>query len=91
MVSVVQMVEHQVVILAVAGSSPVTHPEWRTPCSGGGFFFISPQPEPSASRSRTFARSRNPANNPQLTRDCFPVRIVIIKKKMGVSVESDRC
>ncbi len=26
MVSVVQLVEHQVVILGVAGSSPVTHP-----------------------------------------------------------------
>ena len=27
MVAVVQLVEHQVVILAVAGSSPVSHPE----------------------------------------------------------------
>lgn len=27
MVTVVQLVEHQVVILAVAGSSPVSHPE----------------------------------------------------------------
>ncbi len=29
MVSVVQLVEHQVVILGVAGSSPVTHPTGR--------------------------------------------------------------
>lgn len=27
MVAVVQLVEHQVVILGVAGSSPVSHPE----------------------------------------------------------------
>ncbi len=27
MVAVVQLVEHQVVILAVAGSSPVSHPD----------------------------------------------------------------
>ena len=30
MVAVVQLVEHQVVILGVAGSSPVSHPE-QTP------------------------------------------------------------
>lgn len=31
MVDVVQLVEHQVVILAVAGSSPVIHPEEQLP------------------------------------------------------------
>lgn len=30
MVAVVQLVEHQVVILAVAGSSPVSHPRYNT-------------------------------------------------------------
>ncbi len=30
MVAVVQLVEHQVVILAVAGSSPVSHPMRKT-------------------------------------------------------------
>ena len=30
MVAVVQLVEHQVVILAVAGSSPVSHPKPKT-------------------------------------------------------------
>lgn len=34
MVDVVQLVEHQVVILAVAGSSPVIHPdEWEVQIS----------------------------------------------------------
>ncbi len=31
MVAVVQLVEHQVVILAVAGSSPVSHPDAQGP------------------------------------------------------------
>lgn len=31
MVAVVQLVEHQIVILVVAGSSPVSHPEVDTP------------------------------------------------------------
>lgn len=31
MVAVVQLVEHQVVILAVAGSSPVSHPDIGNP------------------------------------------------------------
>ena len=30
MVGVVQLVEHQVVVLGVAGSNPVTHPEGQT-------------------------------------------------------------
>ena len=39
MVDVVQLVEHQVVILAVAGSSPVIHPdEWEVRVSGLPFF-----------------------------------------------------
>ena len=33
MVDVVQLVEHQVVILAVAGSSPVIHPDETPPAS----------------------------------------------------------
>ena len=39
MVAVVQLVEHQVVILAVAGSSPVSHPdaENRSRAVGGRF------------------------------------------------------
>ena len=38
MVAVVQLVEHQVVILAVAGSSPVSHPEveHRLTCTYAG-------------------------------------------------------
>ena len=36
MVAVVQLVEHQVVILAVAGSSPVSHPQ------AGGHFALPP-------------------------------------------------
>jgi hypothetical protein len=38
MVSVVQLVEHQVVILGVAGSSPVTHPTGQRVFSPSGFF-----------------------------------------------------
>ena len=41
MVAVVQLVEHQVVILGVAGSSPVSHPDERPPAlilRAGGFF-----------------------------------------------------
>lgn len=45
MVAVVQLVEHQVVILAVAGSSPVSHPvvEHRPTCeyAGGAVFFFA--------------------------------------------------
>ena len=48
MVSVVQLVEHQVVILAVAGSSPVAHPS-GTPENVGrhfrGFFWFVRQPQ----------------------------------------------
>ena len=43
MVAVVQLVEHQVVILAVAGSSPVSHPrlKHRLTCAyAGGAVFI---------------------------------------------------
>ena len=43
MVTVVQLVEHQVVILGVAGSSPVSHPKHKRPeldsPSRGAFFF----------------------------------------------------
>jgi hypothetical protein len=43
MVGVVQLVEHQVVILGVAGSSPVTHPiEARKPAPSGVGFFVFP-------------------------------------------------
>jgi hypothetical protein len=46
MVTVVQLVEHQVVILGVAGSSPVSHPEY-TPGQAlrlvGGFLFSLPR------------------------------------------------
>ncbi len=43
MVAVVQLVEHQVVILVVAGSSPVSHPDTETPPTrvGGVFGFGS--------------------------------------------------
>ena len=42
MVGVVQLVEHQVVILGVAGSSPVTHPiEAREPVSARRPAFLS--------------------------------------------------
>ena len=41
MVAVVQLVEHQVVILAVAGSSPVSHPTGKAPESIGGFFLFA--------------------------------------------------
>ena len=44
MVAVVQLVEHQVVILAVAGSSPVSHPEveHRLTCEdAGGAVFVA--------------------------------------------------
>ena len=42
MVTVVQLVEHQVVILGVAGSSPVSHPEYKSPgwFPAGGFFYF---------------------------------------------------
>ncbi len=40
MVTVVQLVEHQVVILAVAGSSPVGHPEEKAPILWIGAFFV---------------------------------------------------
>ncbi len=36
MVAVVQLVEHQVVILGVAGSSPVSHPTQDAPGVPGG-------------------------------------------------------
>lgn len=39
MVAVVQLVEHQVVILVVAGSSPVSHPKLPSPALG--IFYIS--------------------------------------------------
>ena len=39
MVAVVQLVEHQVVILVVAGSSPVSHP--NVPSLALGIFYIS--------------------------------------------------
>ena len=39
MVVVVQLVEHQVVILVVAGSSPVSHPNLPSPVLG--IFYIS--------------------------------------------------
>ena len=45
MVDVVQLVEHQVVILGVAGSSPVIHPD-RPPSAryaGRGFFLFLPR------------------------------------------------
>ena len=43
MVAVVQLVEHQVVILAVAGSSPVSHPEVNNrPRDDLGRFFRRP-------------------------------------------------
>ena len=41
MVTVVQLVEHQVVILAVAGSSPVGHPEQKARSSGPGLLPFS--------------------------------------------------
>lgn len=44
MVDVVQLVEHQVVILAVAGSSPVIHPDMMAPgsaSSGPGAIVVS--------------------------------------------------
>ena len=42
MVAVVQLVEHQVVILGVAGSSPVSHPEYapRPVPAGRGVIFM---------------------------------------------------
>jgi hypothetical protein len=43
MVSVVQLVEHQVVILDVAGSSPVTHPTaQRVYLDPLIFYFLTP-------------------------------------------------
>lgn len=46
MVAVVQLVEHQVVILGVAGSSPVSHPECapRPVPAGRGVIFYAHQP-----------------------------------------------
>jgi hypothetical protein len=42
MVAVVQLVEHQVVILDVAGSSPVSHPDMtQSPGKSPGLFVIS--------------------------------------------------
>lgn len=50
MVAVVQLVEHQVVILAVAGSSPVSHPncEHRPTCifAGGAMFILGSMRNP---------------------------------------------
>lgn len=40
MVAVVQLVEHQVVILGVAGSSPVSHPEGQRVFSPLAFYFV---------------------------------------------------
>jgi hypothetical protein len=42
MVAVVQLVEHQVVILGVAGSSPVSHPEVNiaSPAFAGEAMFV---------------------------------------------------
>jgi hypothetical protein len=37
MVAVVQLVERQVVILDVAGSSPVSHPKWGAPSAAPDF------------------------------------------------------
>ena len=50
MVAVVQLVEHQVVILGVAGSSPVSHPYWMRSGSllngrGPGLIFLFPSPD----------------------------------------------
>lgn len=47
MVAVVQLVEHQVVILGVAGSSPVSHPQGKRTDLGlkprsVRFFFVAP-------------------------------------------------
>ena len=41
MVAVVQLVEHQVVILAVAGSSPVSHPTGQGVSSRPDLFFAA--------------------------------------------------
>ena len=57
MVTVVQLVEHQVVILAVAGSSPVSHPEEKPPASPGGFSVSPAAPHPHVVRSAATARS----------------------------------
>ena len=51
MVAVVQLVEHQVVILGVAGSSPVSHPEkcpviCRNRLRGILLFGVRPPPPP---------------------------------------------
>ena len=52
MVAVVQLVEHQVVILGVAGSSPVSHPEveHRLTCMSAGeaMFVFRATPSPLA-------------------------------------------
>lgn len=44
MVTVVQLVEHQVVILGVAGSSPVSHPNASLRHFGVGGTFVIPKP-----------------------------------------------
>lgn len=48
MVTVVQLVEHQVVILGVAGSSPVSHPNESLRHSGVGGTFVISRPLQSA-------------------------------------------
>lgn len=48
MVTVVQLVEHQVVILGVAGSSPVSHPNESLRHFGAGGIFDIPKPLESA-------------------------------------------
>lgn len=48
MVTVVQLVEHQVVILGVAGSSPVSHPNESLRHFGAGGTFVISRPLESA-------------------------------------------
>lgn len=44
MVRLVQLVEHQIVVLGVVGSSPTSHPKTKTSPSGG-LFISFPAPE----------------------------------------------
>jgi hypothetical protein len=63
MVAVVQLVEHQVVILAVAGSSPVSHPAGREASSPPGIFSLARlQSHCNPRRSRTRNRRADSGN-----------------------------
>ena len=42
MVSVVQLVEHRIVVPSVVGSSPITHPNIKKPGFWPGFLYVFP-------------------------------------------------